>query len=316
MPALPASSSFTGSTVTEAQFKQAITDQREFLASLLGADGSVSTALATVGALGAGYASKTAAYTLISQDRGRLIDCSGAFTLSLSAASSLGTGFTVAVRNSGSGTITIDPSGSELIDGQATISCAPGESFVLCCTGAAWRTVGRMVTNTFATDEYVKQSFSLFQTFGSLASNASKSVGATNYLIWSSYYGNQWSRGTYYTNMFYTSGSGKSLVVINVGNCRLTIWNYSSSKSMQINLTGVINCANDDTYAFQIRRDGVTVGTYGSYSGRITRTVDFGSFTVAPNSTSTFDLYGSILNGSGGDSLYVNSFTATFQQFV
>ena len=186
MPALPASSSFTGSTVTEAQFKQAITDQREFLASLFGADGSVATALATVGALGGGYISKTAAYTLVGQDRGRLIDCSGTFTLSLSAASTLGVGFTVAIRNSGTGSVTLDPSGTELIDGLSTITCAPGESFVLCCTGSAWRTVGRMVTNTFATDEYVKQSFSLFQTFGSLASNASKSVGATNYLIWSS----------------------------------------------------------------------------------------------------------------------------------
>lgn len=143
MPALPASSSFTGSTVTEAQFKQAITDQREFLASLLGADGAIATALATMGALVSGILTKTAAYTVVTADRGRLIDCSGTWTLSLSAAASLGSGFAFAVCNSGSGTITIDPNASETIDGSNTITLAPGISCLCVSTGTTWRIFGK-----------------------------------------------------------------------------------------------------------------------------------------------------------------------------
>jgi hypothetical protein len=116
--------------------------------------------------------------------------------------------------------------------------------------------------------------------------------------------------------MFYMASQGKSTVQVNVGNCRHTIWNYSTTKSMQINLTAVINFAADDTYGFQIRQNGSILGTYGTYSARGVQTYNFGTFTVPPNSTVTFDLYGSILSGSSGDSIYVNSFTATYIQFV
>jgi len=316
MPALPPISNFTGSTVTEGQFKTALNDLRAYLAGLLGTDGNAATALATLGSLGSGYVSKTATYTVVSSDRGRMIDSSGTFTLNLTAAATLGAGFTIAVRNSGTGDVTLDPSGAELIDGVATVTLPPGEAYDLYCTGTAWRSSGRVLTTSFATDEYVKQSFSLFQTFSSLASGASRSIGSPSYMIWASYSSTQWSRGTYYTNMFYMAAQGKSSVQVNMGNCRHTIWNYSTTKSMQINLTAVINFAADDTYGFQIRQNGSIVGTYGTYSARGVQTYNFGTFTVPPNSTVTFDLYGSILSGSSGDSIYVNSFTATYIQFV
>ena len=106
MPALPPISNFTGSTVTEGQFKTALNDLRAYLAGLLGTDGNAATALATLGSLGSGYVSKTATYTVVSSDRGRMIDCSGTFTLNLTAAATLGAGFTIAVRNSGTGDVT------------------------------------------------------------------------------------------------------------------------------------------------------------------------------------------------------------------
>lgn len=48
--ALPPATDFTGAAVTEGQFKTALTSLRTFLAELLGADGSVATALGTLGA--------------------------------------------------------------------------------------------------------------------------------------------------------------------------------------------------------------------------------------------------------------------------
>lgn len=147
MPTLPTAASFTGSTVTEAQFKAALTDMREFLATLLGTSGTQQAALAAMGGLIAATADKTAAYTVAAGDRGKLIDCStGTFSLSLLAVATAGAGFCFAVRNSGTGVITLDPDTTEQIDGATTITLGAGESCLVVCNGAAWKTVGRTVT--------------------------------------------------------------------------------------------------------------------------------------------------------------------------
>ena len=147
MTALPASTDFTGASVTEAQFKTAITSLRDYLSGQFGTAGTVATALATLGALGGQWADKTTAYTVIASDRGKLVGCSGTFTLTLTAAATLGSGFSFAVLNYGSGTVTIDPDGTELVDGASTIALAAGESCVLMCTGSAWRAIGRATSN-------------------------------------------------------------------------------------------------------------------------------------------------------------------------
>lgn len=107
-------------------------------------DASAAVALSTLGAPLNAVAAKSAAYTVVAADRGKLIDyTSGSYTLGIGAAATLGAGFVFAYRNSGSGTITIDPNGSEQIDGATTLSVGPGESGFAVCTGTAWRTVGR-----------------------------------------------------------------------------------------------------------------------------------------------------------------------------
>lgn len=144
MPSLPASSSFTGGTVTEGQFKAAITALRDYLAALLGADGTATTALATLGAPFSSTANKTAAYTVTLSDRGRLITASGtgAWTLALPAVGIAGAGFMVGLRNGSTGNITIDPSGAELVNGLATLVVGPGGDAVAVCTGSEWVVVG------------------------------------------------------------------------------------------------------------------------------------------------------------------------------
>lgn len=49
MTALPASTDFTASTVTEGQFKTALTNLRDYLSGLFGADGTQATARNTLG---------------------------------------------------------------------------------------------------------------------------------------------------------------------------------------------------------------------------------------------------------------------------
>jgi hypothetical protein len=138
MATLPASSEFTGSTITEAQFKTAIAAQRTFMAGLLGTAGSQAEALATMGALGAVTATKTVAYTVLAADRGKTFLCSDTWTLSLTAAATLADGFSFTVINTGTGTITIDPNASELIDGATTRVLSAGGSCIVTCNGTAF----------------------------------------------------------------------------------------------------------------------------------------------------------------------------------
>ncbi|KAF0174090.1 MAG: hypothetical protein FD162_1325 [Rhodobacteraceae bacterium] len=151
MPSLPASSDFTGGAVTEGQFKTALTALRDYLSGLLGADGVNATALATLGALGAGYAAKAAAYTVVVGDCGKVLNCSGTWTLSLPAAATAGAGFSFAVRVE-TGTITIDPSGAELIDGTAAVAMVGGRSAWLISTGTEWLRMTMPKAQNTATD--------------------------------------------------------------------------------------------------------------------------------------------------------------------
>jgi len=64
--------------------------------------------------------------------------CTGSPTLSLLSAASGGEGFYFSVKNQGSGVVTIDPDGAELIDGAATKSIPAGTSALIiassiCC---------------------------------------------------------------------------------------------------------------------------------------------------------------------------------------
>jgi hypothetical protein len=90
---------------------------------------------------------KTGVYTVLPSDFGTLIDCtSGTFDLDLTAAATLGDGFWFMARNSGSGTISIDPNSTENIDGSSTsITLAAGESVIVFCNGSAFKTIGRSV---------------------------------------------------------------------------------------------------------------------------------------------------------------------------
>ena len=84
---------------------------------------------------------KTGAHTLTGADKGGLIDCTGTWTLGFDAAATLGAGWWCYVRNTGTGTITADPDGSELIDGVTSGSIHPGMTLLIQCDGTAFHCV-------------------------------------------------------------------------------------------------------------------------------------------------------------------------------
>lgn len=140
---LPAASAFIGGSITEAQFKTAITELRAYLAALLGTDETNKVAaLTALGALMNSGLAKTGAYTVVAADKGRVLRCDGTFTLSLTSAALLGDGFAFAVLNEGTGTITIDPNGGELIDGAATKAVSPGSLAITYCNGSTFTSIG------------------------------------------------------------------------------------------------------------------------------------------------------------------------------
>lgn len=119
----------------------------------LSGTGSNATTLSSLGALGADTQAKSSAYTVVEGDRGDVLFCTSTFTLSLTAAATLGDGFSFGLVNTGTGSITIDPNGAETIDGAATLAIAPNQTTWVVTDGTVWRTVG--LTSNPASDTLV-----------------------------------------------------------------------------------------------------------------------------------------------------------------
>ena len=96
-------------------------------------------------------------YTVVSGDRAHLIAfTSGSTTCTLPTTSSVGDGFFFMVRNSGSGTITLTPSGGVYIDGEASKALAPTEGLICYTDGTNWYTVGHGRSTSFQFTAFVK----------------------------------------------------------------------------------------------------------------------------------------------------------------
>ena len=95
----------------------------------------------------------SADYTLTSVDRARvLVWNGGAGTFTMPSAAAAGNDWFFDARNSGSGGLTIAPSGGELINGQASLTFNPGDSARILTDGANFYTIGYGQSATFAFD--------------------------------------------------------------------------------------------------------------------------------------------------------------------
>lgn len=106
-------------------------------------------------------ADKTATYTVVAGDAGKVLTHSANdITFNLTAAATLGAGFHVWIKNEGaSGDITtIDPSGSETLDGRGTEKLFTGESIHIYTDGSNWYSLDRTImwVGNTATDYYAR----------------------------------------------------------------------------------------------------------------------------------------------------------------
>lgn len=93
-------------------------------------------------------------YTLTQDDHAALYNCtsSGVTTLTLPDPAVIGTAWFVQVRNSGAGTLTVDTTGTALIDGSATKVFSPGDSALIAHNGTDYYSVGFGQAAVFAFD--------------------------------------------------------------------------------------------------------------------------------------------------------------------
>jgi hypothetical protein len=95
------------------------------------------------------------AYTVSPSDSNFILNCSGAtsYIITMPTASSLPSGFNFVVWNNTTTTsmaVTIDPNGSETIDGVATLILQRGEGMQIVCDGKNWQTGNKKVMRLYA----------------------------------------------------------------------------------------------------------------------------------------------------------------------
>lgn len=92
-------------------------------------------------------------YTNGVDDRAKMfVWTGGGGTLSLPQAATVGNNWFVYVRNAGSGTLTVDPAGSDQINGLSTLSFQIGDSAIIASSGTAYYTIGFGRNAVFAFD--------------------------------------------------------------------------------------------------------------------------------------------------------------------
>jgi len=84
---------------------------------------------------GGNISTHSTAYTVVAGDRGKFLSVTGTTTITLLDISTAGTGFPIAIVNTGAGTVTVDGDSAETINGAATVSLGPGACVILTTDG-------------------------------------------------------------------------------------------------------------------------------------------------------------------------------------
>lgn len=95
----------------------------------------------------------SSSYSVGVTDRAKMFVWQGSGgTLTLPSPGTVGNNWFIYFKNSGSGSVTVDPSGSPTIDGSSTLSFAPNSSAIIATDGANYYTIGYGQSATFAFD--------------------------------------------------------------------------------------------------------------------------------------------------------------------
>jgi hypothetical protein len=262
MTALPSIASFTAPTVTEGEFKTALSNLHLFLSGLLGTTGAAADAQAALGALlGAGVTTKTGAYTVAAADRGRVIACSGTFTVTLPDAGAVDAGFAVAIANYGTGTVTVDPFSTQTLDGASTRTLAASRMMVVCAVNGKWLSVGGIGAASTTEAGVVQLSTSTSSTSTTLAATSSAVKAAYDLAAAATTTADAKLKtgataGTHY--QFVNSGTTEATAATKIIEARCLV-----GGTLRTHMTVTTSHASRTAYA-QIYKNGVAVGSLRS----------------------------------------------------
>lgn len=99
----------------------------------------------------------SSSYTALDSDRASTyVWTGGAGTLTMSSAAVLGDNWFMYVRNSGTGALTVNTTGADIINGSASIALQPSDSCIIVCSGIEFYTVGLGKSTQFAFTQLTK----------------------------------------------------------------------------------------------------------------------------------------------------------------
>ena len=133
-------------TATELNLIDGVTATTAEINYLDGVTSAIQTQIDGAGATTVVRSARTSNTILDADDNSVLIDASGTFTQTFTAAGTLASGWFCFIRNSGTGEITLDPNSSETIDGLASYIMYPGEVRLVQCDGSNFFSI---ITNPF-----------------------------------------------------------------------------------------------------------------------------------------------------------------------
>ncbi len=123
---------------------------------------------------------KATNYTIIASDEGKLFNVTGTTIITLLAATTAGAGFVLAIRNSGSGSVTVDGDAAETVNGVATLVLAAGQWAILTCDGTNWSALAYTPAAGSSTAGLASVDIApVFQYNGDSSDGAFSSVGAS-----------------------------------------------------------------------------------------------------------------------------------------
>jgi len=97
--------------------------------------------------------------TITSSDRAKMwVSTGGSIACGLPGASGVGSDFFFMLKNAGSGTLTVNPNGTDDIDNASSFALAPNDAAFICCAGASgqWYTIGKGQAVAFAFTQLIK----------------------------------------------------------------------------------------------------------------------------------------------------------------
>jgi hypothetical protein len=249
---------------------------------------------------------KTGAYTVVAGDLGKVINCTAnSFTVSLTAAATLGAGFSVTIRNTSSTSshvITIDPAGSETIDGRTTITLRRGEGTQIVCDGTNWQTGDKKTMRGYS------DNIDTGQSRANATGNLSVSIGAASVAAGATSYAfgfDAQTSGDNGTSIGSNSGSNGSRIPVGAGGGAMALGGSYASGS--------------NSFAAAVANNTSTYGATGSSSIAIgqlakstaTRSVAIGGETTLASGQQAVAIGGSVLTASGLNSIAIGGSDST-----